>query len=58
MEDAIKAAVRIAEDYMDRLREAEDAAHHWQEVAGREALRAKDLERRLMTLETPNGSES
>lgn len=58
MDDAIKAAIRVAEDYMERLREAEEEVEHWREIAGREALRAKDLERRALVVENqPNGSD-
>ena len=50
---------RIAEDILDRLHDAEEQAQHWQDVAGRQAMRAGDLERKLMAATNqPNGSEA
>lgn len=59
MEEALKAMARIAEDILDRLHDAEEQAQHWQDVAGRQAMRAGDLERKLMAATNqPNGSEA
>lgn len=59
MDETIKTLVRLLADSMDRLSEAEDDSRHWQEVAGREAMRANKAQAAAMAAENrPNGSEN
>lgn len=59
MDETIKTLVRLLAESMDRLSEVEDVAKHWQEVAGREAMRANKAEAAAMAAgNRPNGSEN
>ena len=56
MEETIRVLVNLLADAVDRLEEAEAQAKHWQELCGKEAIRANKAEARAMAAgNRPNG---